>query len=246
MVEQSVISLGDEENEGEEDGLSQDNLAMGELCDEGNHHDPGAQSTNGYYNQLERNAPESERHRHRRRRKSSSGEQQQQIHQVGSERLTASYQDDYEQITGQQMASEDRNSNSSGIYRRRGHINERAFSYSIRQEASKSSADNSDAEYRNGELSDSNYQSNMTNNNNIKYHLSQQQMHQQQQQQRNMAHYDEPQQQDNIYQDRQPVQYYKQHPSQQHQQQPVDELSARLENQLNMKSFANSCVKSHM
>lgn len=247
MVKQSVISLGDEENDDDDDGEDEDERRQPQQHSDNPHPRQNGLMQNGYYHQPESSSSERAHPQQRCRRKSSSNQDQQK--QI--------YQDDYEQIVQQQQQqpmmmssntntntnnnNEDRNSNSSGIYRRRGHINERAFSYSIRQEASKSSADNSDAEFRNGELSDSNY---ANNNNHIDYRQSQ-------------AHYDHPQ--GNIYQNRATGPYYKQqqqqHMSQMHhpnpnrhqqQMQPADELTARLENQLNMKSFANSCVKSHM
>uniref|UniRef100_A0A6G1S6F2 PID domain-containing protein n=1 Tax=Aceria tosichella TaxID=561515 RepID=A0A6G1S6F2_9ACAR len=280
MVKQSVISLGDEDNEdGDAPPGNDDDDELGETEDDyernyAEHNSSLSQQRNGYYNRVDGDQSTIGRHdhhhhhhnqqqQHSRSRKSTSN---------GYDHPDDSYeQDDYEQIRTQQQQphnqalSDDRNSNSSGIYRRRGHINERAFSYSIRQEASKSSADNSDAEYRNGDTSESSHyqHNNNSNNNHIDYRLGPNQSSQKQQ--HGGAHYDNPQQ-GSIYQNRPPpppsMQYYKKqsllhqvsqnhnHPLQQHQQpgqqQPVDELTARLESQLNMKSFANAGVKSNM
>lgn len=223
MVEQSVISLDDEDNE---DGEQTNGEVENDYERAYVKHDHDRSQRNGFYNRIEGESTSmglSDHARPRRKEKASNGYEH-----------SGNHQSDYEQIT-QKPQSEDCNSNSSGIYRRRGHINERAFSYSIRQEASKSSADNSDAEYRTGEINESpNYQH--SNNNHIEYH--------------NGVHYDNPKQA-NLYQSMQSVQHHdkKQHPSARHhqhwqqEQQPVDELTARLENQLNMKSFANSCVQ---
>jgi hypothetical protein len=251
MVEQSVISLDDEDNEdneqvdddGTDEGAGANDYEQSFLGG----HDQRSQhnnNNNGYYNRVDGDEATIGRHNHHHQQQQHSRPKKEASN--GYSRRD-DYHDDYEQIpnNNRQAPNEDRNSNSSGIYKRRGHMNERAFSYSIRQEASKSSADNSDAEHRNGgDMSDSShYQHTSNNNNHIDYHRQSNPSSNY-----NAMHYDNPQQ-GNIYQNRPSMQHYKKQSNlsrHHHLQQPMDELSARLDSQLSMKSFANSCVKSNM
>lgn len=188
MVEQSVISLGDENEYDDEEGPS-----------------------NGFY-EPEHNALYA-------KRSISTGSSNTHNNQHETERFATSSQN-YDM----NYSNDDQSSYSSGVYKRGCHMNERAFSYSIQQEH-KSGANSSDAEYANqsevmldSALHQQNYQS--LNNN---------------QHQPNKMLYGSRQKKDGIYHDR--------HESQSSAH--VNELTARLENQLNMKSFANPRVKSH-
>ena len=210
MVEQSVISLGDEND-----------VEDGEKEDGGNSHDD-AGASNGYYNQIEQQSSSHRPGRSRRTEQDSNGAYNHHNHRHRDS------QQDYEQVMS--SAADDQSSYSSGIYRR-GHINERAFSYSIRQESNQSNG-NSDNEcvVGNGYVSDSDQV-----NHRGSYPTYDNPHHSQ--------HTSEAYRRDS---DQSTIDHYAHHRSGELRTLPVSELSSRLENQLNMKSFANSGVKSHI
>lgn len=177
MVEQSVISLGDE-NDCDEDG------------DDG--------QTNGYYNSVDNNA----------RSKSNGKHHRDSYH----ERETSDHQD-YEQVM---PPNDDQSSYSSGIYRR-GHMNERAFSYSIRQEHK--SSNGVSIESTNGSATD---------------HYTSPYTYQQQPQQQHM----ELRADRSDYQQGTP----RHHENQRQHSDAVNEITARID-QLNTKSFKSSKSK---
>lgn len=193
MVEQSVISLGDENDYDDEEEENQNNA---------------------YYHSASHPQELDPHSRHIRASQSSS---KSATRDLNNERMNGQEKGTYSQPTYEQ--AEDQGSYSSGIYKR-GHINERAFSYSIRQEHKSSGGTNSDAEY--SATSEPQHHSN---------------------QECRMDH-DLQQHPSNMYHRDQNGEYY--HDNQDSQAIPVNELTARLENQLNMKSFANSRIKSHM
>lgn len=202
MIEQSVISLGDE-NEGE-DGEDEDGERTRDSNGNGQQNlddDEDGGQTNNYYNRV------------------SGSSTSQQQHFCDND------QQNYEQVlppaSSQSVSNDDQGSYSSGIYRR-GHINERAFSYSIRQEHKSSGAEV--GEYEPTYVGYS-----------------------------NQVDYGNPQQQTNMYcnpqHQLQQTVYRNGGPQHNNNGRHVDELSARLEDQLNMSSFANSSsarVRSHM
>lgn len=188
MVEQSVISLGDE-NDYDSEGLDENN----------------------YYSSTSQGADVITSSKRSKGQQSSRSKPKNREH--ANEHIIEGFQDkgDYSQHVDYDQAmqpSDDQGSYSSGIYKK-GHINERAFSYSIRQEHKSSGGTNSDAEYV------------LRNENDRGCGESQNQQHP-----------------GNIYQGQNEDYYHNNH--------TVNELTARLENQLNMKSFANSRIKSHM
>lgn len=190
MVEQSVISLGDE-NDVEDDDDEQ---------------------LNGYYNRVELHSgqPKSSESKSRR-----------------NEHITHTHKDeqqDYEQVIS---PNDDQSSYSSGIYRR-GHINERAFSYSIRQEHKSNGGNNSDTEYASGNGN------HITDN--TRHHIGRE----------HQLTYENPHP-NNMFHNRHD-QATEQYPYNRNdtRNMPVNELAARMESQLHMKSFANSRIKSHM
>lgn len=187
MVEQSVISLGDENEYDDED-------------EDANHSE--------YY--ISGNHGQGSDHNSRHVKGSHSSAK------LSSRDLNHEHMVHQEKGFNQ---ADDQESYSSGIYKR-GHINERAFSYSIRQEHKSSGSNNSDAECsaRSESLTHNDQECRMNHDN--QHHQS------------------------NIYQHDQDEKYY--HGNHDSQAMPVNELTARLENQLNMKSFANSRIKSHM
>lgn len=188
MVEQSVISLGDE-NDYEDDVQSET----------GHYHDHSNQVGSNYdviQGQTSRQQPpQPPKHRavSRNGQRINGNENGYHIRDMDE------YQQNYSNIGNQ--ASDDQSSYSSGIYKRE-HIGERAFSYSIRQEQKS----NGQSDYGRVE-----------------------------------NNYEDP---------RQPSRHQKkQLESYHHDQQQalnINELSSRLENQLNMKSFANAKMKSHI
>lgn len=209
MVEQSVISLGDENDVEDEDDEEED--------DDDDDDRQGGQH-NGYYNRVDNNQSA------RSRAYESSKPRRNNEHIRALRDQMASHQD-YEQVMPAPPPpppppNDDQSSHSSGIYRR-GHINERAFSYSIRQEHKSSGG--SDAEYT------SESGQHVSSSSHAGHH--------------NLDHqtivYDNPHSSD---------MFNNQYSYNRNQSNnlPVNELATRMENQLNMKSFANSRVKSHM
>lgn len=204
MVEQSVISLGDENDYDDDD----DNEVEGR---HGNHYSSASHSSEVARNSRRSSGqqPGGSKSKNRERSVEHIMENQYQDKDVYN-------QQDYEQPI---QPSDDQGSYSSGIYKK-GHINERAFSYSIRQEHKSSAGSNSNCDYimRNEIMAEDEHERG--------------------------ANHDNQQNRGNIYQHDQNEEYYRNN----HRSQtiPVNELTARLENQLNMKSFANSRVKSQI
>lgn len=203
MVEQSVISLGDEND----------------YDDEEEDHDP----PNEYYEPGQVH-PDARSHPKRSKSNQSLAKSNQHNDQANNfeSRHPSQSSQAYEQIN---LSNDDQSSYSSGIYKR-GHINERAFSYSIQQEHKSGVGNNSDAEYGaqnemlvNEAMHEPEYHQPSRN----QYHSS------------GKTYYRNVPPKEEFYNDR----------LESHNNTQVNELTARLENQLNMKSFANSHLKSH-
>jgi len=198
MVEQSVISLDDEND----------------CCDE----DDERQQASYYSQQAHEAGPQ------QLRRPKSSQMVESVIVDRNKEHITTGYREsDQSSLQGCEQSmqqADDQCSYSSGIYKR-GHINERAFSYSIRQEHKLSNGIETEYSSPNETTSDNSHQLD---------------------QDRSMIR-DNQQHPSNIYQEQQDRYYRDNNES---QTLPVNELTARLENQLNMKSFSNSRIKSQM
>lgn len=200
MVEQSVISLGDE-NDYDDDETDEQH--------------------SNYYSSASHSSEVISNSRRPKGQQSGGLKPKNVREHVGEQHIVENYQDkdvysqqDYEQAI---QPGDDQGSYSSGIYKK-GHINERAFSYSIRQEHKSSAGINSNCDYmlRNEVMAE---------NDGGRGH-------------------ENLQNQGNIYQHDQNDEFY--HNNHESQAMPVNELTARLENQLNMKSFSNSKVKSHI
>lgn len=189
MIEQSIISLGDE-NDYDDEEIEEGHT---EYYRENKNHDQESESQSKIA-------------------KMSAGNSRVSGHITNNDGNYNRAQQIYDRNSIQHSnVTDDQSSLSSGIYKR-GHINERAFSYSIRQEH-KNGVSNSEYVNKNGSTAE-----------NDDFNLNH-----------------ENQQHSNIYQNKS-GNYY----SNNNQSVPVNELTARLENQLSMKSFANSKSKSHM
>lgn len=112
MVEQSVISLGDEDED-----YQDSKQVNGDIYSQDQQNSSEDDRVNGYYNQT---ADSSKHHMHQSQQQYSNSDQQ-------------NYEQLLPQSSAQSQNDDQSSSYSSGIYKR-GHINERAFSYSIRQE----------------------------------------------------------------------------------------------------------------
>lgn len=213
MIEQSIISLGDE-NDYEDDEENDVNE---------NNHYHNFQSSASNYDTIQSQPPRKPTTQPPQSQSRTNIHHQQHINDSDGSYQAINHNNDLQPNYNQ--SNDDQSSYSSGIYKRE-HLSERAFSYSIRQEQ-RSNGNQHDYVKVNNHISNNEAQINSRRQLNqlVDFH----------QHHHNHNHVQHPNSQ------RDSLSNY----DQQHNVQ-MNELTSRLENQLNMKSFANSKVKSHI
>ena len=238
MVEQSVISLGDE-NEGDEEEEEEQEREEDEQADgERERLGPNGHASNGT----------TSHHQKRNRGQGREGEEEdgrlngyynRVAEPSSSQQDYCDDQQNYEQVMAPEPPSvpaDDQASYSSGIYRK-GHLNERAFSYSIRQEHQ------AGARPANERVAPTNLNADYANRVSMDHHHHNQHNHHHHQQQAGAFH------------DKHRPIVYRQpgdttgahHHNFDNDTRQLDHISARLESQLNLRTFVDSSrVRSHM
>lgn len=207
MVEQSVISLGDENDYDDEQDIS-----------------------NGQYQDY---APNQNGGNPLDQRRANGSKSSSNYQQINGPTYESPQQMAYNQQMSEQLADDQSSSYSSGLGKRE-HISERAFSYSIRQEQHRSNGRKDPGDY----AARSEHPSAISNGNGAREHRpGQDERHLAQTRAHNQNFH---QQFVEPGSDRRNGGYYAtSKPATNPQNIQMDELSARLENQLNMKSFAD-------